>query len=326
MLAGHDVAGPLASAAAPAGGAPVRRRRRAPGRRARRVERVVVATEVAAAITDAHRPRPRRARRPPDASDAGAPQPGRPAEIGETGGAAVRRRAPGRAGRGSAPGSSSSSSTSVISSCSAARAREVWLLTVPSAMPRSCAVSATDSPSQCRSTTVLRCISGSRCRAATRSSLVATSVPLVLAVVTVEAAALAAPRPAGLVDGGAGDGPADVGVLVGGPADPRPDDVQLGQRGLHDVVGARASRRTGCRPAGAAGVSPRRRTPRTRRRAGSVSRQQDGCGGAIGCHSSRSATARSSGKVTLRLAAPPWTATTGRSAYRSKQAAVSVLS
>jgi hypothetical protein len=87
-----------------------------------------------------------------------------------------------------------------------------------------------------------------------------------------------------------------------------------------------ASRRTGCRTAGGDVAGRQRRTPRTPRRAGSVSRQQDGCRGWIRCHRSRSATTRSSGKVILRLAAPPWTATTGRSAYRSKQAAVSVLS
>ena len=40
--------------------------------------------------------------------------------------------------------------------------RELWLLTVPAVMPSSRAVSSTDSPSQCRSTTTLRCIAGQR--------------------------------------------------------------------------------------------------------------------------------------------------------------------
>lgn len=45
--------------------------------------------------------------------------------------------------------------------CRDASAREVWLLTVPSLICSSVAVSATDRPSQWRSSTVLRCMTGS---------------------------------------------------------------------------------------------------------------------------------------------------------------------
>ena len=122
---------------------------------------------------------------------------------------------------------------------SRSRAREVWLFTVPSEIRRSRAVSATDRPSQCRSTTVRRCISGqllqrrhqvARGRRGRRPGAAGWSNPS---------------RPGRsrrhgrrvLVDRGAQDGLADVGVLRGRPAHPRPRDVQPGQRGLHDVLG-----------------------------------------------------------------------------------------
>ena len=133
--------------------------------------------------------------------------------------------------------------------------------------PSSAAVSATDSPSQCRSTTVLRCIGGSAWSASNSAARSSTGSGSRAARSAASARPLAAPRPPGLVDVGAHDDRADVGLLAAVAPHPRPGDVQLDQRGLHEVVGAvpvAADRVGDPAQVGAPGA---RRTPRTPRRA-----------------------------------------------------------
>ena len=126
----------------------------------------------------------------------------------------------------------------VSTSWSLSSPREVWLLTVPVEMPSSWAVSSTDRPSQCRSRTVLRCMTRQRLEGLEhrRPLLDRQRLPR-RRVVAVEPRPLAPPRPAVLVDVGADDDLPGVGLLPAVAVQPRPRDVQLDERGLEQVLG-----------------------------------------------------------------------------------------
>ena len=126
----------------------------------------------------------------------------------------------------------------VSTDCRAARPREVWLLTLPWLMPSSLAVSATESPSQCRSSTVLRCITGSDWSASNSASRSSTGSGSAAGRLRRGPGSLPAPWSPGLVDVGADDDGACVRLLAAVAPHPRPGDVQLDQRDLHQVVGA----------------------------------------------------------------------------------------
>ena len=106
-------------------------------------------------------------------------------------------------------------------------------------MPSSCAVSSTESPSQCRSTTTLRCMIGQRLqRVEERRALLDGERVRATGSCPSQPGPLAPPGAAVLVDVGAHDDLPGVGLLAAVAVQPRPGDVQLDQGGLQQVVGA----------------------------------------------------------------------------------------
>lgn len=116
--------------------------------------------------------------------------------------------------------------------------RELWLFTVPSLMPSSSAVSRTDRPSQCRSTTTLRCNQRQGLqRLEQRGPLLDGQGTTRHGVVPVQPGAFPTPRAAGCVDVGPNDDLTNIGLLAPW-FDARPRDVRLDERGLQQVIGA----------------------------------------------------------------------------------------